>query len=105
MRLTSGIGCELCTIVLNAAKYLVENKVEEEKIVNFIESQLCARLGSYNATCVEYVNAEGVLILDLLAKSVDPAMICRGMGLCLKVQVSDEYLNEQFFDLQVSMII
>ena len=105
MKMTSGIGCELCTIVLNAAKYLIENKVEEEKILDFIEGQLCARLGTYNSTCVEYVKAEGVLILDLLAKSVDPSIICKGMGLCLKVQVSDEFINEQFFDLQVNFCV
>ncbi len=98
---TWGVGCEVCTIVLNAAKYLLENKVEDKKILNFIETQLCARLGEYNTTCWAYVSEEGEIVLDLIAKSVDPAVICRGMGLCLKVQVSDEFINEPFFDLQV----
>ena len=101
MGATSGVACELCTIVLNAAKYLIQNKVEETKILDFIESQLCARLGAYNSTCVEYVSAEGAIILELLAKSVDPSIVCHGMGLCLKVQVSDEFVNEKFYDLQV----
>jgi saposin len=101
LKKTWGVGCELCTIVLNAAKYLLENKMEDEKILSFIETQLCARLGEYNQTCVAYVREEGEIVFDMLAKSVDPALICRGMGLCLKVQVSDEFVNEKFFDLQV----
>jgi saposin len=98
---TSGIGCELCTIVLTAARHLLENKVDDEKILDFVETQLCSRLGKYQNTCVEYVKGEGELILEMLAQQVDPALICRGMGLCLKVQVSDTQVNEQFFDLQV----
>lgn len=98
---TSGIGCELCTIVLTAARNLLENKVDDEEILNFVETQLCSRLGKYQNTCVEYVKGEGELILEMLAHQVDPALICRGMGLCLKVQVSDTVVNEQFFDLHV----
>ena len=65
-----GVGCELCTIVLSAAKALVENKVEQEKVLGFIETQLCARLGSLNATCIEYVKVEGANIIDMLEHSV-----------------------------------
>jgi len=99
MKKTMGVGCELCTIVLNAAKYMAENKVQNEKILGFIEAQLCSRLGSLNSTCVDYVKAEGEQLIDLLVEAVDPAVVCKNMGLCLKVQVSDTLYNEKFYDM------
>ena len=98
---SNGVACELCTIVLTSAKYLIQNKVSDEKILNFVETQLCARLGNLNSTCYEYIQEEGKELLSLLSQSIDPGLLCRGMGLCLKVQVSDEFINDKFFDLNV----
>ncbi|RNA12359.1 proactivator polypeptide-like [Brachionus plicatilis] len=96
---TMGVGCELCTIVMNAAKYMIETKTDSKKVLNFIEHQLCGRLGTLNNTCVEYVEQEGAEIIELLIKSVDPAMVCHAMGLCLKIQV--EQSEPKFYDLNV----
>jgi saposin len=100
---SSGVACELCEIVLTASKYLIENKINEDKVLTFIESQLCARLGSLNETCVQYVKEEGATILDLLIHNVDPEVVCRAMGLCSKVQVNEKNIIKQlqFFDLNV----
>lgn len=91
-----GIGCELCQIVLSAAERLVANKVDDKEVLDFINKELCARLGSYKTACTDYVNLEGEEILQLLRKAIGPALICEMMGLCLKVQ-----LNDNTFDLQV----
>ncbi len=101
LKQSMGVGCELCTIVMNAAKFLVENKVDNTKIFKFVEKELCGRLGgSLNQTCVDYVEQEGPLILAMLEKSVDVGLVCRAIGLCLKVQVSDDEANQpKFYDL------
>lgn len=101
LKQSMGVGCELCTIVMNAAKYLAINKHSDEKVLLFIEKQLCGRLGSLNNTCVEYVQEEGAEIIKFLLQEIDPSLICRAMGLCLKIQVTDEYINEKFYDLNV----
>lgn len=99
LKRSSGVACELCTIVMNAAKHMVENKDDNAKVLNFIEKQLCSRLGSLNSTCVEYVEQEGAEIIQLLIDAVDPSFICHAMGLCLKVQVTGP--TEKFYDLNV----
>lgn len=99
LKRTMGIGCELCTIVMHAAKYMVETKTDSRKVLNFIEHQLCGRLGTLKTTCIEYVEQEGAEIIELLIKSVDPALVCHAMGLCLKVQVEEN--TQKFYDLDV----
>jgi hypothetical protein len=96
-----GVACELCEIVLTSAKYMIQNKINQEKVLTFIENQLCSRLGNLNQTCVQYIKEEGATILNLLIHDVDPAIVCKAMGLCSKVQVSDEYIRDKFFDLNV----
>jgi len=81
---------------------------------------LCARLGSLNNTCVEYFEAEGVEILQLLEKEIvnnknyllfslnffififsiklSPETACYKTGLCLKNQIQN--VKTPFFDLQ-----
>lgn len=95
-----GVGCELCTIVMNAAKYMAQNQQSDQKVLDFIKKQLCTRLGSLNSTCVEYIEQEGLQIIQLLINAVDPSLVCRQMGLCLKIQVTDDQ-NEKFYDLNV----
>lgn len=97
LKASAGVGCELCQIVLSAAKRLIENKVDDKKVIQFIDKELCARLGQYKTACTDYVNLEGEQILDLLRKAVDPALICEMMGFCLKVQAS----GERLYDLNV----
>jgi len=95
---TEGMGCEICTIVLNAAKYLVENKVDHEKELKFIEKNLCSRLGDYNQTCTEYLETEGETIIKFLEDEIEPAFICHEFGLCMKSQMNVAQTNP--FDLK-----
>jgi hypothetical protein len=100
-----GVACELCTIVVNGAKFMLENKVDKDIIFKFVEKQLCSRLGSMNETCTQYIELEGESILDMLEKDIDPAFICRELGLCLKVQVGEGtgkcHPEPKFYDLDV----
>ena len=43
---------------------------KKDEVLNFIDAELCGRLGSLNATCVDYVQKEGAQIIQLLLKSV-----------------------------------
>ena len=67
---TGGMGCELCTIVFDAAKFLVKNDVDDKKVLMFVEKNLCARLGKYNETCTEYLYAEGESIIQFLEDEI-----------------------------------
>lgn len=97
LKQSMGVGCELCQIVMSAAKHLIENKVDDQKVLAFIDKQLCSRLGAYKTACSDYLNLEGEQILKLLRNAVDPALICELMGFCLKVQVT----NERIYDLNL----
>ena len=98
-----GVGCELCELVMNTAKFLLENKVDHHVIFSFVEKELCARLGHLNETCVMYVEEEGEMVLELLEKEVDAALVCRKMGLCLRVQVNEDESVQpiKIYDLDV----
>lgn len=102
---TMGVGCELCQIVFHAAKYLLENKVDHQRIFKFVEKELCYRLGNMNQTCVDYIEQEGELLLHLIEKQVDPSAVCHQMGLCLNVQVewqpTASSTDLKFYDLNV----
>jgi saposin len=78
----SAVTCELCNLVLTAAKSLIASNKSEEAVVEFIENQLCARLGSLKDICTSYMETEGKQIIYELAHSVDPSTICTRIGLC-----------------------
>jgi len=80
--LTAGPVCELCTLVLTAAQHELQNNRTEDQVITFIEKQLCGKLGPMNATCVQYIEANGRQILDQLAKKIDPSVVCKNIGLC-----------------------
>lgn len=101
LKSTMGVGCELCEIVLTAAKHMVNNKIDDKKVLSFINKELCSRMGTLKQTCNDYVNLEGEQILDMLKKAVDPALICEMMGFCLKIQVNAIEGETRFYDLNV----
>jgi hypothetical protein len=80
-KVMAGPVCELCTLVLTAAQHQLQNNKTEEEI-DFIERQLCGKLGPMNSTCCQYMDTNGRQILDQLSKKVDPAVICKDIGLC-----------------------
>lgn len=98
MKSTGGMGCEICTIILDASRFLIKNEVDEKKIVQFIDKNLCHRLGSYNQTCSEYVEKEGASIIEILEDDIEPAMICGEIGLCINTQIKLQSQNP--FDLR-----
>ena len=68
----------------------------KQQILNFLENQLCSKLGSLEATCKTLVALEGPAILKDLAAKVDPKIICAKLKLCsaseIKIEVSSSYL-------------
>ncbi|RNA08675.1 proactivator polypeptide-like [Brachionus plicatilis] len=78
----SGTVCQICTVVMSAAQNLLEQNKTEDEILNFIEKNLCSRLGSLGQICDEYVSAYGKIILYELAQKIDPSVICNHLGLC-----------------------
>jgi len=84
---TKGMGCEVCTIVFDAAKFLVKDEVDNEKVLKFIEQNLCKRLGSYSKTCADYVAVDGEQIIQFLEDELEPAFICAELGICMNTQI------------------
>ncbi len=67
---TEGMGCEMCTIIFSAAKFLVKNEVDDKKVLLFVEKNLCSRLGDYNETCTEYLQTEGEMIIQFVEDEI-----------------------------------
>merc|ERR1711939_1026903 len=55
--------CEVCTLVLSAAQSLLKSNKTDEQVIQFIEKELCSRLGSLSQTCSQYVEQYGPQIL------------------------------------------
>jgi len=77
----NAVTCELCTLVLTGAKALLANNQSEAKVLQFIENNLCKHLGSQNATCYNFLETEGLVILQDLSK-LSPADVCKKFALC-----------------------
>lgn len=97
MKSTGGMACEICSIVFQTAKFLVKNEVDEKKVIQFVDKNLCNRLGSFNETCSMYVEKEGESIIEILEDDIEPAVICGSIGLCINTQVK---LQSKPFDLR-----
>ena len=55
----------------------------KDEVIALIEKQLCGHLGALNATCVEYVDAYGKVIIYELSQKIDPSIICHNtLHLC-----------------------
>jgi len=67
---TNGMACEMCNMVVEAASFLVKNDVDNKVVLEFIEKNLCARLGEFGSTCVEYIKEMGEKILDNLEDEI-----------------------------------
>jgi hypothetical protein len=87
---SNGVGCELCSLILSAAKYMRSNgktdvsrpwfinsnrycsnkwlEFLKEEIVSLIKREQCNRLGSLREACEKYIDIESPKILDDLTK-------------------------------------
>lgn len=84
---SSGLACDLCSMVFEAVKHMLANKAEQKLIVNFIETHLCSRLGKFNETCDELVTEEATRIFNMIANSATSTLVCRSLNLCNKQQI------------------
>jgi hypothetical protein len=96
----NGIACETCQIVFNTAKYLIENKVNQQEIISFVQKELCARLGDYKMTCDDYLIKEGSELIELIVRAVNSGVLCKDMGFCRRNQLSLDNDEPQFYDLK-----
>lgn len=83
---TNGMACEMCNLVVEAARYLVKNDIDNKAVLQFVEKNLCVRLGEYSSSCVDYLQTEGEKILGFLEDEVEPSVICAQIGLCMNTQ-------------------
>ncbi|CAF3317643.1 unnamed protein product, partial [Rotaria sp. Silwood2] len=53
-----------------------------ENIIEYIKSDVCTKLGSLSLLCTQLVDSEGLNLLDLISKSIDPHRVCSITDVC-----------------------
>jgi len=78
-------------------------KIEKDEVVAFIEKDLCGFFGDLNATCVQYIEAYGKMLLYYLGQQVDPSTICHNtLHLCSTKKTQIFNLKGNFFYLPLT---
>lgn len=63
--------CDICVLLVKTAEGLVQKNQTETEIINFIENQVCGKLGALASVCNQYVEAYGrIVIEELIQKAV-----------------------------------
>ncbi|CAF0907904.1 unnamed protein product [Brachionus calyciflorus] len=76
------IQCEFCLLLVRAAEGLVQQDKTEAQIIEFVEDQLCSKLGALSGICNQYIEAYGKMVIEELVKKAKPEDICKKIGLC-----------------------
>ena len=69
--------CEFCKIVFTELQELDRSKAMQEEVEDFVNTNLCSKLGSYAQVCQETVTNYGQMVFELLATELDPDTRCQ----------------------------
>ncbi|XP_060569459.1 uncharacterized protein LOC132727883 isoform X3 [Ruditapes philippinarum] len=73
--------CELCQLFVSVSESLVAN-VSEDVILNDLRGLCSVIPGNFSATCLNYVNVYGPLVISALKTKEDPKTLCQLMTAC-----------------------
>eukprot|EP00061_Rhincodon_typus_P017000 g45495.t1 len=83
---TASQGCVICEFVLQEIDRYLQKNSTEEMIVNIVE-KVCSLLpATVKSECNDFVEQYGKAVVDLLAQELNPALVCRVIGLCSNTQ-------------------
>ncbi|CAF3953583.1 unnamed protein product, partial [Rotaria sp. Silwood1] len=53
-----------------------------ENIIEYIKNDVCTKLGSLSVLCIQLTDSEGLNLLSLISKTIDPHRICSIIDVC-----------------------
>ena len=78
----NGIGCDMCTKVVQYIEQLLKDQTVESEIATLVE-RLCTTFGSpYDSLCKTVIDSYLPTILEWLEKDLEALDICTKIGLC-----------------------
>ncbi|CAF0969540.1 unnamed protein product [Rotaria sordida] len=82
--------CDLCTYVLSTTKYMLETKQSEDKVLHYIDEQLCSHWdGEMKKNCKYVIETYGKDFIDNIQHGTQPILLCTYFQVCLN-EITDE---------------
>lgn len=82
--------CEVCKTVITELQAMEKDKATQKEMEDFVENEICSRLGALKGACDEAVETYGPELFMLLAAELDPDTFCAAIGLCSGKIVSNK---------------
>ncbi|UJR26418.1 hypothetical protein I4U23_007750 [Adineta vaga] len=83
------VHCELCTFVITTAKYMLDAKHTNDKVLLYIDEQVCARLtGLAKKNCKEIIETKGQDLIDNIKCGTKAMLLCTHFHVCINDVVS-----------------
>jgi saposin len=76
--------CLMCKTILAEVQALSRNNQVQTTIKNFLKNDVCANMGSYNATCCALIDRYAPSVFEIIATFADPNVRCASFGFCTK---------------------
>lgn len=76
------LNCTLCKMVFAEVKKKLSNHDAEEHIIQYIDKNLCEKVGKQKEVCKSLIEAYGPLFLTIIARDVNPQQLCDMIGMC-----------------------
>lgn len=76
------LNCTLCKMVFAEVKKKLSNHDEEQHIVEYIDKNLCERVGKQREVCKSLIDSYGPLFLQIIARDINPSQLCDIIGMC-----------------------
>ncbi|CAF1099474.1 unnamed protein product [Adineta steineri] len=83
------VHCELCTFVLTTAQYMIKAKHTDDKVLLYIDEQVCSRLtGTAKTNCKAIIETDGKHLIDNLRHGTKSLLLCTRFHVCIDEIIS-----------------
>ncbi|CAF3793085.1 unnamed protein product [Rotaria sp. Silwood1] len=84
------VHCELCTFVLKTSKYMLDAKQSEDKVLLYIDEQICSRFtGIAKKNCKNIIENNGKDLINSIQCETKSMLLCTRFQVCID-QVLDK---------------
>lgn len=84
LKIGSDTGCMICKTVAQFVDGLLKMNATEEEVKKALQTVCTILPAELSEQCKSFVDQYGDLVLQLLAKELDPETVCKTIGLCLE---------------------
>ncbi|CAF1001411.1 unnamed protein product [Adineta ricciae] len=78
------VHCELCTFVLSTAKYMLDAKHTDDKVLLYIDEQVCSRLtGVAKKNCKDIIDTNAHDLIDNIKRGTKSMLLCTRFHVCI----------------------